>query len=617
MPENDVFYQEAASILELVIEAAVAVVGTAEGETSAEAPSKKLKADLTSVTQALAREAARKMDGLFTQLSTPARAENLTLKTKVGRLESELKSVAKKLENLKKCKDNILKGCPVLFEETGLIWALKPCGKMKERGDGEAERAAVAPPVVLQNGHVTGLLEDANQQNAAELSQQRGGRPVMTEAVLAVERISRELCSRGFPGKGELQKHTRVHVKPPQCDKHSAVQKSFERQKGPGKPTRKKEFPKEQWLHNHHQETQKPRKPAFQCPVCDKAFKAPALLKAHSVVHSEERPFNCATCGKCFKTSSTLSFHQTVHTTGRKYKCSMCEESFRYAYALTVHKRKHTGECPFECSVCNKSYRTGTSLRKHMLVHTGEKSFICHICGARFGLQRNLVRHIRLHTGEKPFKCKECHESFSNSNKLKSHMLVHGARKPFMCDLCAKTFLYNCHLLLHQKLVHGDDRDQTGGGQRAARGQRQNKPSVKPFGCRLCLKRFSSASSLKVHHGTHSERRYHCGPCGKSFRNKQSFRYHQRSHTGEKPYSCVACGKNFIIASRLRVHERIHRGRNPTDVNSAAKPSGLTETTRPAPEDSHGGGSHTDVNSVSRDSTKQMSSGPTCTSRLG
>lgn len=53
----------------------------------------------------------------------------------MAQLESELKTVMQKFENATRWRENVLSGYPVLFEESGLVFILKPYGKLEKSPD--------------------------------------------------------------------------------------------------------------------------------------------------------------------------------------------------------------------------------------------------------------------------------------------------------------------------------------------------------------------------------------------------------------------------------------------------------------------------------------------------
>ncbi|XP_035907381.1 uncharacterized protein LOC118510079 [Anopheles stephensi] len=68
----------------------------------------------------------------------------------------------------------------------------------------------------------------------------------------------------------------------------------------------------------------------------------------------------------------------------------------------------------------------------------------------------------------------------------------------------------------------------------------------------------ASAGSSKLH-------KYLCTvpDCGRWFKSKTAFTYHQLQHSGERPYQCQTCQKCFFTCSALKVHERLHSGEKP------------------------------------------------------
>ena len=50
----------------------------------------------------------------------------------------------------------------------------------------------------------------------------------------------------------------------------------------------------------------------------------------------------------------------------RAYECDVCEKAFRYPSKLAEHMRIHTNEKPYECDVCEKRFRISSNLRRHV-----------------------------------------------------------------------------------------------------------------------------------------------------------------------------------------------------------------------------------------------------------
>ncbi|XP_071780224.1 uncharacterized protein LOC139930835 [Centroberyx gerrardi] len=399
------------------------------------------------------------------------------------------------------------------------------------------------------------------------------------------KRVFCELCNKGFHQQHQLKKHMVCHSKPFPCDRcdkgfykektlqtHLLAHKAKEaREKNPERLLdcdqcdRKFKLPRQLKVHLILHER---KKNPLKCHSCDKTFATPGSLRYHEFAHAKVKPFICDVCGKGFTRRKSLREHQTVHTGAKPFPCLTCGKRFTTASNLRVHKRSHSDERPFKCSECEKAFKCKMGLLQHRVVHSGEKPFVCQTCGLSFGLKYNFQRHLRLHNGEKPFRCEKCGERFSGTWALKTHMLVHGVEKPFMCDLCGKTFFYNCQLLKHQQLVHEDK----GGGKISGRVSRRNPTGAKPFSCKICLKSFCSANSLKTHEKSHAENKeFTCDVCDKSFHLKHLYLYHMRQHSGERPYVCGVCEKGFLLMCQLKQHQLLHTGVKPHKCEQCGK----------------------------------------------
>lgn len=68
--------------------------------------------------------------------------------------------------------------------------------------------------------------------------------------------------------------------------------------------------------------------------------------------------------------------------------------------------------------------------------------------------------------------------------------------------------------------------------------------------------------SMMVHFTPRTfEKKHKCKVCDKRFTRPSSLRIHMYSHTGEKPFGCPFpdCDRHFSTASNLRRHKKVHR----------------------------------------------------------
>ena len=82
----------------------------------------------------------------------------------------------------------------------------------------------------------------------------------------------------------------------------------------------------------------------------------------------------------------------------------------------------------------------------------------------------------------------------------------------------------------------------------------------KPCTCTTCGKCFGFLGCLQECKRIHSgERPYECRMCRKHFKQQSAL----KRHAGEKPYPCRTCGKTFNQKGNLQQHERLHSGEKP------------------------------------------------------
>ena len=84
-----------------------------------------------------------------------------------------------------------------------------------------------------------------------------------------------------------------------------------------------------------------------------------------------------------------------------------------------------------------------------------------------------------------------------------------------------------------------------------------------PFSCQKedCSFRTKSIHNLRKHEKNHSEQKFICDICEKSFGHKYTLDQHQAVHTDEKKFKCKLCTFSTKYSSHLAAHKRVHEGK--------------------------------------------------------
>ncbi|XP_030375474.1 RB-associated KRAB zinc finger protein [Scaptodrosophila lebanonensis] len=277
--------------------------------------------------------------------------------------------------------------------------------------------------------------------------------------------------------------------------------------------------------------------PIFQCDICPTRFFVEHRLVAHKRLHDGLVPYPCTHEG--------------------------CERGFNRLHCLSEHLKEHAGtSCWYACEQegCTKTYKHKPTLVMHMRkshkMGPEPKKHVCEFCGKVFKSSAVLKDHCYTHKdqSELPHACEEpeCLRRFSKKEKLKVHMLRHAGIKNFTCPYCGMRKTTRNELKIH---INYHTLERT-------------------WPCRFCTKVCNSAGNLKMHVRTVHERArdYACSHCDRTFAKPDTRKYHEMTHTGEKPNECLECGKRFTQPAALRTHRKIHqRQREKTNTLSNRK----------------------------------------------
>lgn len=281
-----------------------------------------------------------------------------------------------------------------------------------------------------------------------------------------------------------------------------------------------------------------------------------AIVKLPSGAISKPVEYFCKYCGEIFNEREDYMKHLAEHTVG----CLKSKEK------LDQNPQKTTNVIVSQCKLCEKSFVDGACLKKHkQLVHfiyTSDTAVP--IPGSN-----------RVQQKKKPLKtyqCDSCSKVFIRSHGLKSHMKRFHKEavesKEEICDQCAKVFKSLLTLRAHQKSCHNENCD--------------------PITCSACGKVFKNKEKFYFHEQTHLQKQcsvcgvmvtkkhikyhmmqnhtkdkdkpYQCKICSKGFAAKQPFIDHQNIHTGEKPYKCKYCSAGFASGGTKAMHQKSHLG---------------------------------------------------------
>ena len=106
---------------------------------------------------------------------------------------------------------------------------------------------------------------------------------------------------------------------------------------------------------DHRRSVHRDRK--YQCESCGSTFKNSSTLKSHVVsVHldHDKKPLRCTVCHKGFLHESRLKAHEVIHSDEKKFKCRFCGRPNKCKNNNLKHEKR--------CKKANSSTITSSNL---------------------------------------------------------------------------------------------------------------------------------------------------------------------------------------------------------------------------------------------------------------
>jgi hypothetical protein len=331
------------------------------------------------------------------------------------------------------------------------------------------------------------------------------------------------------------------------------------------------------------------------CDYCNDAFTERKILQLHirimhSVINGYVRKglqwYTCRDCPeKLFNQPNRITDHMRLWhdkidinpedyivktLQDIKYACKVCSKPCYRSATCDLHPMKDTNECDqhfdhHTCSECGSKHNDCQSLWSHVFLEHSNTFVRCNICPHDKYTPTNkssvLISHMQqIHKkaivldpnspeilekkkweeflnecrlpgkirGKTMYKCPHCSKVVEN---IKPHMNIHTKKRTFVCEECGACFLHSTSLREH-KASHSDTR----------------------YECAYCGRTYQRRTVVMRHIDHYHVNKWKslCKICNKHCLDLSN---HLTSvHSSARPYVCSACGLSYKRLHHLKTH---------------------------------------------------------------